>query len=682
MMEQLETIEALKRTSKGCGLFRKPDSNNNNANTVQFKKDDSDTMQTNDKIRSHSKSPEVIWKTNAELSTGDEKENRQNTLMQESSSDNKPKYNNNDDINDDSQNFLSTPLNKISLSESIISYCDEEIDLKVKNFMLAKQSDLERKETKQRENVLVEKNVLQEKVQKKILKIQDEDNDFERAYNEELMATQNQLKEVHNRHAQLLNKRDSDAQKDALRKEQEKLEQKVVKGRKEVHKCIEEMNNLLKVHNFTDNLPPPVGSCVDVLKQISDKIADISSPATLTDLDARSVAFLSAEAKKIIAIAETLIVEASRKRLEEKIKESEKAVHIRSSTAAEVATTFTKTTSAKTASSAAPQVSSRLSPQPANQCRAIYMEFLKLLNSVEMDCKEFEEDTVLKKYRFSLMKAVSENVNTINNNEPGHLHDKVEKFIRLLEGGTIGVSGDQNVSTRDHPVASLYCLNRLAKKLVNQGGELVSSRPEAAFIYSPVVVGLWCKYPIFGKLFLVHLALKCPFLVPYIIEREGKSDLEYFQMLGYDISDNGELEKESLFLKRFSGYVTFYAAVTVSQPPSNHLLGRKIKLQSPHGLQNAWTWLARVLGQPPIQGITPTALHSFLEVVGFEMGRCYGKQFFKMLQFLKFIYLPEIKKVTTDSDKIAPLERLRLFVDGAFSKGKIVRHPGLKKMIK
>lgn len=76
-----------------------------------------------------------------------------------------------------------------------------------------------------------------------------------------------------------------------------------------------------------------------------------------------------------------------------------------------------------------------------------------------------------------------------------------------------------------------------------------------------------------------------------------------------------------------AGIMKLYFAITITKP-------KRGQNSSPHNLRNAWKWLVCFLRLEPQLDITATALHVFLETVGFEMEAKYGKMFQKLLTMI------------------------------------------------
>lgn len=297
-----------------------------------------------------------------------------------------------------------------------------------------------------------------------------------------------------------------------------------------------------------------------------------------------------------------------------------------------------------------------------------YLHYMELLERNRESYRDLSTNASLKKYRFELQKAINTPVNAISSQSGSHLRDKLDRLSNMLAGHPIDAS-DQRISVADHPQGRLFCLDLLAQKFVRQGVEQVSSSHEAAFPFAAVIIGLWSKEEAFGELLLAHFFAACPFLVPYHMSRQaGQSDQEYYASLGYNVTD-GVLEQSNKFLKRMSGFVRLYAAILQSPLPQG------ISPPHPHGLENGWTWLARILNTDPLPDVTATVLFHFLEVCGHGLHQRYGKQFQKLIFFLCQDYFPKIRSVTPP-DSGGPISRLETFLQKCLRQGQILPPEG------
>jgi nucleoporin GLE1 len=201
-------------------------------------------------------------------------------------------------------------------------------------------------------------------------------------------------------------------------------------------------------------------------------------------------------------------------------------------------------------------------------------------------------------------------------------------------------------------------MDLLAKKFVLQGDLMISSNPEASFCYATIIVSLWNDFPNFGKLLLGYFYTQCPYLVPfYIPKTEEQTNEEYYVSLGYRYVD-GQIEKQDKFLKRMTGILRLYFAILIAKP-------KRGQPKNPHDIKNAWNFLSSLLKLEPQLDITATALHTFLETVGFEVERVYGNAFKKLLRIIIEKFMPALKKI----DSGGPVTRLEVLLQDYKSKG-------------
>ncbi|XP_046389622.1 mRNA export factor GLE1 [Ischnura elegans] len=301
---------------------------------------------------------------------------------------------------------------------------------------------------------------------------------------------------------------------------------------------------------------------------------------------------------------------------------------------------------------------------------------LKMYINLQNNLKAFEKsyeplflDERWKKFRVDCQKAVSTPVNAISPISSAHMMDKLLRLRQLLTGQPVGI-GDSRVTSSAHPNGIAYCKNLLAKKLVKQGEQTVSSKPDAAFAIAAVIVALWNEFPDFGMLLIAHFHKECPYLVPfYIPQREGQSDEEYYKALGYRYMDDGTVEKQDKFLKRMSGIMRLYAAIIVTKQMRQYQHN-----PHPHGVENGWRWMAATLNLKPQPDICASLLFDFLEVAGNGMAAYYKSQFQKLLYITCKEYYPRLKEVTPEGSG-GPVTRLQEFLQKTLRSGGFISPP-------
>ncbi|XP_055627521.1 mRNA export factor Gle1 [Toxorhynchites rutilus septentrionalis] len=327
-----------------------------------------------------------------------------------------------------------------------------------------------------------------------------------------------------------------------------------------------------------------------------------------------------------------------------------------------------------TDTSAVPKATQQISSQPhplaafvSQESLAFYMGIKSFYEQHQTAVKALLEDASMKAYRFNCQKVINTPVNAISVVSREHFVDKFNKLDALLGGQSIKI-GDTAVSINGHPLGRVYCTMLLAKKFVSQADTMISSNAPAAFPIAAIVVGLWQKYPDFGKFFLAYLHKECPYLVPYFLPQlEGQTQDDYLKGIGYRFSSEGVLEKQDQYLKRMTGLARLYAAVIVSNPR------RGESAPHPHGLEYGWKWLCNILNLGPLPDICATLITEMLQTTGGMLWATYGKQFVKLLRLMQEQYLPALKKV----DEGGPKARLEGLVGKIASEGRIDRPEGM-----
>jgi nucleoporin GLE1 len=196
-----------------------------------------------------------------------------------------------------------------------------------------------------------------------------------------------------------------------------------------------------------------------------------------------------------------------------------------------------------------------------------------------------------------------------------------------------------------------YCLNLMAQKFLEQADIVVSRKPESAFAVAMVAVNVAKSHPALMDLLIGQLYNICPYAVPYYLPRpQGMSDQDYaITVLKYKKKPNNPEGRETIeeYYERMSGMIYLYSAMMITPvTDGNH----------PFGIEHAWRWLARVLNLKP-RRITPVLLLAFLEHTSYFLAAKYGRQFSKLLLFIRDDYLRRLPTGTTASKT-----RLELFL--------------------
>ncbi|XP_077996075.1 mRNA export factor GLE1-like [Glandiceps talaboti] len=459
------------------------------------------------------------------------------------------------------------------------------------------------------------------------------------------------------------------------KEEQEKILHNLLVVQNQLNLYTDRTIQLVTNCKYKQHLAENTASLSDYTKQLKEfaavLVADAKKKeATLSHLDKMNKVYV--KAKQLVEQVNKLVGEAERKgkEAEEKKKKAEeeaaaanKKAEAAAAAAAAAATTAAASNSAATAaaSSAIDDLETTVTPDALK----VYEELQEKRKVLVESCKELMEtkDPQLKKYKFELQKAVNSTVNTISRQSGRHLLSKIQKLHTLLSGRPVEVTGKQ-VSAASHPAGVAFCKELLAKKLVKQGDEQVSSSLDSAFPIALVAVGVWSDFPDFGELLLAHFHLACPYLVPYyILQKTGQSDEDHYKVLGYKYID-GQIEKQDKFLRRMTGICRLYAAIMQTQSPKGPMH------PNPHGLDEAWKWFSRILNIYPRPDVTATMIYDVLTVCGHSMANTYGRQFNKVLVILIKEYYSKIEDITPRGSG-GPVARLRIFLETCLKKNAV-----------
>lgn len=159
-----------------------------------------------------------------------------------------------------------------------------------------------------------------------------------------------------------------------------------------------------------------------------------------------------------------------------------------------------------------------------------------------------------------------------------------------------------------------------------------------------VIVILWASHVEFGRLFMCHLVMSCPYVIPYFpVLEQGQTEEDYLRTLGYRMQKAGGAEPEESFTERVTACIELYAMVMQCDA---QIGGGGGGLAHPHDLNNAWRWLAEIVNGEVAPEMTALILESFVRIASSKMSLVYGRQFRKMLVMIKFHFVPKIERAT------------------------------------
>ncbi|EDW61062.1 mRNA export factor Gle1 [Drosophila virilis] len=284
---------------------------------------------------------------------------------------------------------------------------------------------------------------------------------------------------------------------------------------------------------------------------------------------------------------------------------------------------------------------------------AFYNEIIAFYQGKVDAVKPLQTDDTWKKYRTNCQRTINLPLNAITATSAQHLTNNFDKLYNFFAGQPVRTTDGSTITINDHPLARDYCILLMAKKFVSQTDTAISSNPQAAFPFASVIVTFWKLLPDFGRIFLAYMYKESPYLVPYVIPQQAdQTPQQYLKTMGYRLSENNELEKPDMFLKRQTGIARLYAAVIITP-------GRKADGPAHcFGLDEAWRWLTHIMHVKPLPDICATMIMEMLQTLGFELWHAYGVNFLKLLVYIQTIYMPQLSAY----DEGGPKTRLEMLL--------------------
>lgn len=278
-------------------------------------------------------------------------------------------------------------------------------------------------------------------------------------------------------------------------------------------------------------------------------------------------------------------------------------------------------------------------------------EFMRVQELLEHNRQQFNDintNPSLKLFKNELMLLIRTQINTISNSDMDHLKTKIKLFTNLFTGQGVHFQ-DRFIEASKHPQGQLFAMDLAAQTFVTVGIRLVNSVPAIAKSMATVINGI-VEYnlPIFKDLIIGHLQERCPYLIPMNPKRNDFSDqpdrdVKYMVACGYAYDSKSQvLESEEKYLIRMRSIVLIYACFMLQ-----------------NNLGQAWTWLVSFLSLKPRPVITATVLQAFLQEASKDMSSKFGRQYKKLIEFIKLDYLKMIEEVTPKGSERQPLIKLQ-----------------------
>lgn len=237
------------------------------------------------------------------------------------------------------------------------------------------------------------------------------------------------------------------------------------------------------------------------------------------------------------------------------------------------------------------------------------------LRLAETSIDEFKNIEAEKVFRNRIKRVVGTSISKLSSNV-SKIQDCVRSILEILHNESGGPS-----KAKEQFVNNVVALRLMDEADVRTRGQ-TSGR--AAWPVAYVATQIFAKHPCVEELFFGYLSEACPFLVSGVSQDGQRPQEEY-----------GD------FVERMLGYHRLYLAILIVQDE----------------LAAVWRWLARTLNQAPV-AITPTLLHSVLEMAGSACQRRYKRQFRKLVTYIQKEYQPQLHALQEHASG-EELERLR-----------------------
>lgn len=278
-------------------------------------------------------------------------------------------------------------------------------------------------------------------------------------------------------------------------------------------------------------------------------------------------------------------------------------------------------------------------------------EFVRIQQLLERNRQLFEDinsNPALKPFKNDINLFIRTQINSISNSDKQHLESKVKLLTNLFSGQGVTYQ-DRLVNPAKHPQGQLCAMDLAAQTFVTVGTRLVNSVPAIAKSMATVINGIVRnQLPLFKDLTLGNLQERCPFLVPMypkLNDFRGQPDqnIKFMIACGYSYDSRTQsLETEEKYLARMRSMVLIYACILIE----DHI-------------GQAWTWLASFLSLKPRPVITATILQAFLQEASKALSKAYGRQYKKLLDFIRSDYIKMIEDVTEKPSERQPLIKLK-----------------------
>lgn len=242
-------------------------------------------------------------------------------------------------------------------------------------------------------------------------------------------------------------------------------------------------------------------------------------------------------------------------------------------------------------------------------------ESIEIMQQLEMNRQQFSEihtHPALKQYKTDINLFIRTQINSISNMDQNHLRQKIRMLSNFLLGHPVNFQG-RNIQVNHH---QLYAMDLAAQTFVTVGTRLVNSVPAIAKSMASVINGIIIENNLqhFRHFILGNLQERCPYLIPIYPER---------------------MECDEKDISRMRSMALIFSSI----------------LAQHHDKSLAWSWLAGFLSHKPEPVITATVLQAYLQGISKPMSQAFGRQYKKMLHFIRTDYMRMIEDATPKAER-------------------------------
>lgn len=282
-----------------------------------------------------------------------------------------------------------------------------------------------------------------------------------------------------------------------------------------------------------------------------------------------------------------------------------------------------------------------------------FMNVRTTLDETREKLHTFVNDSSYKLYRNELLLCIRTQINTISNTNSHMLNAKIRILIDLLSGKEITFQ-QKTLNATQHEMGPIFCMDLAAETFVTVGPKLLNSVPDIAISMATVINGLIKAFPLFKDLLFGHLKIRCPFLIPMYpprteatAEDAEQNEINYKIACGYSYNAKQQvLESDDNYINKMRSFSIIFACILMQDD-----------------MKEAWKWLASFLNLEPHSVISATILQAFLQQSSSKLSQVYGRQYLKLLNFIKFDYVSMIDKITPVNSDRQSFVKLKNFLN-------------------